>query len=88
MKNQIQITGAYSKVEVVSIDELRNRINDRRKRALNPRNKRTERPTALQQNSDSLQPAAHYASFEIAQMNHEKAIQVYNAGGVQKAKLI
>jgi hypothetical protein len=86
MKNTITIENENKANELVTLAELRELICARRKRALTPVSKavRTQITTSST-NPNSLQVAAHYKSFQIRQFNLEKAVEVFNAGGSQKA---
>ena len=86
MTTQIKITAPYG-TKIVSLNEIREMILDRRVAALRPNGRKTEY-TVHTRKMDSLQPAAHYCSFEIKAFNHDQAIKVFNAGGCQKAELI
>lgn len=76
--------------EVITLNELKERISFRRKTALNSLSKKSVEATitVMTTNKDLQQVAAHYKSFEIKQFNAEKAISVFNQGGCQIATII
>lgn len=90
MKNLINIWNPNSGNQIVTLDDLKSLINDRRKYALNPPAKEEfQKEVTVHSFDKSLhQVAAHYKSFEISQMNIEKAIEVFNAGGGQIATIM
>jgi len=88
MKTSINIFNPSNGNAQVSLDYIKNVISDRRKFALNSTNSKAVRITVMTTNKDLQQVAAHYKSFEIANFNHDKAIEVYNTGGCQVATLI
>lgn len=85
MKNLINISNPTTGNQVVTIQELKDIISNRRKVALNPLNKKANRPNVMATNKQSLQVAAHYKSFEIERFGYNKALEVFNAGGCQVA---
>jgi sulfatase maturation enzyme AslB (radical SAM superfamily) len=90
MKNQINIWNQNTGNEIVTLSQLRTRISQRRMDALNPLSKNSVKKeiTVMTTNKELQQVAAHYKSFEIRTFSHAKAIEIYNAGGGQKASLI
>ena len=90
MKNQINIWNQNTGNETVTITQLRSRILQRRMDALNPLGKNSVKKeiTVMTTNKELKQVAAHYKIFEIKTFGHSKAVEVYNAGGGQKASLI
>jgi hypothetical protein len=90
MKNEINIWNQNTGNEKVSLTQLRSIISQRRKDALNPLGKNSVKKeiTVITTNKTLKQVAAHYKSFEIKTFGHAKAIEIFNAGGGQKASLI
>lgn len=86
MKKQINIWNPYNSNEIVTLKHLRKMILERRYNAL----KRSVKKgiTVMTTNNKLQQVAAHYKSFEIKQMPLEKAIEVFNLNGCQKATVI
>lgn len=90
MKNLINIYNPSMGNEVVTLDELREHIAKRRYNKLHGTGciKSAQRKVQVWQTEITNQPATSYSSFEIRQFNASKAIEVFNAGGCQKASLI
>ncbi|WP_314060209.1 hypothetical protein [Empedobacter brevis] len=90
MKTLVNIYNPTTGNEVITLNELKERISFRRKTALNPLSKKSVEATitVMTTNKNLLQVAAHYKSFEIKQFNAEKAISVFNQGGCQIATII
>jgi hypothetical protein len=86
MKTTITIENENKANEVVTLSELRELICARRKRALTPTLKAFKTQiTPHTTDAKNLQVAAHYKSFQIRQFNLQKAVEIFNAGGSQKA---
>lgn len=90
MKATINIWNPTTGNQQVSLNGLREMLCQRRMTALNPSIKKELRRKVTVMTTDATlqQPAAHYTSFQLRQMNAERAIALFNAGGCQKASLI
>lgn len=84
MKATIEIQNQYF-TEKVSLSTLLEMIAKRRMNALDRKKIKVNVHT---KDSENLQIAAHYTSFAIRSFNLQKALEVFNAGGVQSAKVI
>lgn len=82
----IEIRNQYGVAEITNLKGLRNAINERRKNRFILDGKKDFTP--LTTDKGNKQVACHYKSFEIQQMNLEKALEVYNLGGIQTAVVL
>lgn len=85
MKANIKITDQYGNIEYIRLEVLKKRINERRKWRLHRLGYDVNIMTT---DNEDVQPACHYTSFEINNLNLEKALTVFNDGGVQVAEEI
>ena len=90
MKTTINIWNPNSGNQIVTLKELREMLCDRRMNALKPSVKKEfQREVTVHTTDKTLQQvAAHYTSFQLRQMNIEKALEVFNAGGSQVATIV
>lgn len=90
MKNLINIWNPNTGNKKVTLNELKAILSERRMNALKPSVKKEFQTnvTVMSYDKSLQQVAAHYKSFEITQMNLEKAVSIFNAGGCQVATII
>jgi len=91
MKTTIEVTNAQQLKEILTLDDLRNVNCERRKRILS--NESCAKIAQKEVNvyttdKTKTQICCHYTSFQLRQMNAEKAIEIFNSDGSQKAKLV
>ena len=86
MKNTINIFNPNTGNQKVSLTHLKELICQRRLSAF--KNYSHKKNISVHTIDTTIQQvAAHYPSFKIRQFNTEKAIEVFNLGGCQKATL-
>lgn len=92
MKTQytINIWNPTTGNQLVTLNALREIIATRRMNALKPNiRKEFQREVTVMTTDTTLQQvAAHYKSFEIRRFDHNKAVEVFNAGGCQIATIV
>ena len=89
-KKLIEVVNNMGSKEVITLNELRERICERRMRKLSGAGcaKIAQRKVNVFDTEETDQPATSYTSFAIRKMGYEKAIDLYNAGGSQVAKMV
>ena len=90
MKTLIEITNNMGTKEIVNLDQLREMICERRYNKLSGAGlaKQARREVTVFTTEKTNQPATSYRSFEIRKMNAKQAIDLFNDGGSQVAKMI
>lgn len=89
MKKTIEIWDLNTGISLVTLDDLREMNCIRRKRILSGEGLAKEvqkKVTVVTTDKTKYQKCCHYTSFQLRQMNEEKAIAIYNHDGLQKAK--
>jgi len=91
MKKTIEIWNQNTGISLVTLDDLREMNCLRRKRILSGEGLAKEaqkKVTVITTDKTKYQMCCHYTSFQLRQMNAEKAIAIYNHDGSQKAKIL
>ena len=89
-KKTIEIWNQNTGINLVTLNDLREMNCLRRKRILSGEGlakKAQKKVTVHTTDKSKYQQCCHYSSFQLRQMNEEKAIAIYNHDGSQKAKI-
>lgn len=91
MKATIEIWNQNTGIEVWTLNALREVNCTRRKRILSGKGlAKVAQKTITVHTTDKskYQQCCHYTSFQLRAMNVEKAIEIFNHDGSQKAKIV
>ena len=91
MKTTIEIWNQNTGINLVTLNELREMNCLRRKRILSGEGlakKAQKKVTVHTTDKTKYQMCCHYTSFQLRQMNADKAIAIYNHDGSQKSKIL
>jgi len=90
-KTKVEVWNQNTGLELWTLDAIREANFDRRMRILSGEGLAKvaqKKVTVHTTDKSKKQMCCHYTSFELRQMNAEKAIEIFNHDGSQKAKII